>query len=100
MKQEVLDAAVQQLVNDLGLGEFADRIASSYSGGNKRKLSMGIALIGANRILLLDEPSTCAAFRALLVCSELTSFAAASILILADACASSSMPVVMQEPLC
>ncbi|CEO96658.1 hypothetical protein PBRA_005262 [Plasmodiophora brassicae] len=58
VKQEVLDAAVQQLVNDLGLGEFADRIASSYSGGNKRKLSMGIALIGANRILLLDEPST------------------------------------------
>lgn len=28
------------------------------SGGNQRKLSMGIALIGNPKIVLLDEPST------------------------------------------
>ena len=31
---------------------------AGYSGGNKRKLSVGIALIGNPKIVFLDEPST------------------------------------------
>jgi len=27
------------------------------SGGNKRKLSLGLALIGGNKVIFLDEPS-------------------------------------------
>ena len=30
----------------------------NLSGGNKRKLSVAIALIGKPRLILLDEPST------------------------------------------
>jgi ATP-binding cassette subfamily A (ABC1) protein 3 len=33
-------------------------LAGSYSGGNKRKLSVAIALIGNPPIVFLDEPST------------------------------------------
>merc|ERR1711959_325274 len=35
----------------------ADKAAKLYSGGMKRKLSLGIALIGHSPMLFLDEPS-------------------------------------------
>ena len=41
----------------MGLLEIADRLAGTYSGGNKRKLVLGMALLGNPRIILLDEPS-------------------------------------------
>ena len=37
---------------------FAVRQSGTYSGGNKRKLSVAIALIGEPAVVLLDEPST------------------------------------------
>ncbi|KAK9862183.1 hypothetical protein WJX84_007200 [Apatococcus fuscideae] len=37
---------------------MALRPAGTYSGGNKRKLALGIALVGNPAALLLDEPST------------------------------------------
>ncbi|VUC26571.1 unnamed protein product [Clonostachys rosea] len=46
------------LLRGLGLSEFSNRIAAELSGGNKRKLSLGIALIGNPSVLLLDEPSS------------------------------------------
>merc|ERR1711990_379350 len=42
----------------MGLTEYADRYAGTYSGGNKRKLSVAIAMIGEPSIVFLDEPST------------------------------------------
>ena len=39
------------------LGPFADQPASTYSGGNKRKLCLAIALCGLPDICVLDEPS-------------------------------------------
>ena len=42
----------------MGLIEYADRAAGTYSGGNKRKLSVAIAMIGEPSIVFLDEPST------------------------------------------
>lgn len=42
----------------LGLTQYADRSAGRYSGGNKRKLSTAIALIGAPPVVFLDEPTT------------------------------------------
>jgi ATP-binding cassette subfamily A (ABC1) protein 3 len=37
---------------------YADRLASKLSGGNQRKLSLGIALIGNPSVVLIDEFST------------------------------------------
>uniref|UniRef100_A0A667XRW6 P-type phospholipid transporter n=1 Tax=Myripristis murdjan TaxID=586833 RepID=A0A667XRW6_9TELE len=45
-------------VKKLGLTQYADREAGGYSGGNKRKLSTAISLIGAPPIIFLDEPTT------------------------------------------
>lgn len=49
---------VQAVIKAIGLEAFASRMAAKLSGGNKRKLSLGIALIGNPAVLLLDEPSS------------------------------------------
>merc|ERR1719221_32543 len=46
------------LLDVLSLRKYADRRAGTYSGGNKRKLSVAIAMIGNPPIVFLDEPST------------------------------------------
>lgn len=51
-------ANVAAVLASTGLARFADRLASTLSGGNKRKLSLGIALMGNPAVLLLDEPSS------------------------------------------
>ncbi|NXK26592.1 ABCA4 protein, partial [Arenaria interpres] len=45
-------------IQKLGLAMYADHLAGTYSGGNKRKLSTAIALIGCPPLILLDEPTT------------------------------------------
>uniref|UniRef100_A0AAY4D1N6 P-type phospholipid transporter n=1 Tax=Denticeps clupeoides TaxID=299321 RepID=A0AAY4D1N6_9TELE len=42
----------------LGLSQYAGRSAGTYSGGNRRKLSTAIAMIGCPALVLLDEPTT------------------------------------------
>jgi ABC-type multidrug transport system ATPase subunit len=49
---------VNQVMQAVGLIPFKHRMALTLSGGNKRKLSLGIALMGNPTVLLLDEPST------------------------------------------
>lgn len=49
---------VDQIISAVGIERFRNRIAHKLSGGNKRKLSLGIALIGNPSVLLLDEPSS------------------------------------------
>ena len=53
-----IEAEVDGLIQDLDLGKFADKPAGQYSGGNKRKLCVGIALVGNPKLVLLDEPSS------------------------------------------
>ncbi|GAA6102437.1 phospholipid-transporting ATPase ABCA1 isoform X2 [Tachysurus ichikawai] len=45
-------------VKKLGLSQYAEQEAGGYSGGNKRKLSTAISLIGAPPVVFLDEPTT------------------------------------------
>ncbi|KAG0651885.1 abc transporter A family member 3 ame [Hyphodiscus hymeniophilus] len=49
---------VEAVLKAVGLQAFSSRMAAKLSGGNKRKLSLGIALIGNPTVLLLDEPSS------------------------------------------
>lgn len=39
------------------LKKYADMPCGHYSGGNKRKLSLAVALIGYPKFVLLDEPT-------------------------------------------
>jgi ATP-binding cassette subfamily A (ABC1) protein 3 len=49
---------VEAMLASVGLRPFSDRMASKLSGGNKRKLSLAMALIGNPQVVLLDEPSS------------------------------------------
>ncbi|KAK4241508.1 hypothetical protein C8A03DRAFT_30370 [Achaetomium macrosporum] len=49
---------VSAVLRAVGLQAFRDRQAHALSGGNKRKLSLGIALMGNPTVVLLDEPSS------------------------------------------
>ena len=55
---DLIDDTVESLLSKMSLNKYADRQAGTYSGGNKRKLSVAIALIGEPAVVLLDEPST------------------------------------------
>src|SRR3954463_13890513 len=47
-----------ELLERVGLTEAADRKVGGYSGGMKRRLALGLALVHRPRILFLDEPTT------------------------------------------
>ena len=47
-----------ELLERVGLMEAADRKVGGYSGGMKRRLDLGHALVHGPRLLFLDEPTT------------------------------------------
>ncbi|XP_012941784.1 ATP-binding cassette sub-family A member 3 [Aplysia californica] len=49
---------VNFLLDILMLRPHADKLAGQYSGGNKRKLSTAMALVGDPPFIMLDEPSS------------------------------------------
>ncbi|MGN6378464.1 MAG: ATP-binding cassette domain-containing protein [Gaiellales bacterium] len=51
-------ASAAGVLGDLGLTDEADRLVRTYSGGLRRRLDLGASLVGAPRLLLLDEPTT------------------------------------------
>ncbi|KAF1321194.1 Abc transporter a family member 1, partial [Globisporangium splendens] len=53
-----LNNVVAGKIEQMNLSSFEHKLAGSLSGGNKRKLSVAIAMIGNPQIVFLDEPST------------------------------------------
>ena len=57
LEEHQVSGEVEAILKDTDLEEKADTQASQLSGGQKRKLSVGIALIGDPRLIFLDEPT-------------------------------------------
>ncbi|MCZ9349318.1 ATP-binding cassette domain-containing protein [Streptomyces mutabilis] len=51
-------ARADELLELFQLTEVADRRASGYSGGLRRRLDLAVSLVGAPAVLFLDEPTT------------------------------------------
>ncbi len=47
-----------ELISAVDLESFADRLAKTYSGGQKRRLDMALGLVHRPALLFLDEPTT------------------------------------------
>ena len=58
IKKIYLEKLVNAMIMEMALDEYTKKIAGKLSGGNKRKLSVAISLLGNPQIVLLDEPST------------------------------------------
>jgi ATP-binding cassette subfamily A (ABC1) protein 3 len=54
IRGEELDGNIDSLIHATGLYMYADRLASQLSGGNQRKLSLAVAMIGQCICLQMD----------------------------------------------
>jgi ATP-binding cassette subfamily A (ABC1) protein 3 len=46
------------MLREVDLYQYPNTVAKDLSGGNRRKLSVAIALIGDSKFVLLDEPTS------------------------------------------
>ena len=58
LSRRAAKASAAAVLEQLSLAEAGDRLARTYSGGMRRRLDLGASLVGAPRLLLLDEPTT------------------------------------------
>lgn len=58
LEKKIIASRTASLLDRFGLTEAANRQASTYSGGMRRKLDLAISLIANPAIIFLDEPTT------------------------------------------
>ncbi|CAF1041355.1 unnamed protein product [Brachionus calyciflorus] len=58
IKKELVLKTSLSLIELLDLKEHENKMCFTLSGGNKRKLSVAISLVGSPSVILLDEPSS------------------------------------------
>jgi ATP-binding cassette subfamily A (ABC1) protein 3 len=57
-KSKELKAEIERVAKIVGLGNNLNKKSKDLSGGMKRRLSLGMSLIGDSKIILLDEPTS------------------------------------------
>jgi ABC-2 type transport system ATP-binding protein len=58
MNRRDAEIRVKELIAALELGSIADRMARTYSGGQRRRLDLALGMVHRPRLLFLDEPTT------------------------------------------
>lgn len=58
LSKDQIQHNVQAVLHAVGLASFSSRMGAKLSGGNKRRLMLGISILGNPAVLLLDEPSS------------------------------------------
>lgn len=58
VSEDSKEKAVTEMVDEVGLADKLNTVVKALSGGMKRKLSLGIALIGNSKVIILDEPTS------------------------------------------
>lgn len=53
-----IDNVCRNLCLEVGLMKHVDKQVMAYSGGNRRKLSIAVALVGDSDLIFLDEPTS------------------------------------------
>ncbi|QHN82672.1 ABC transporter A family member [Arachis hypogaea] len=56
--EDSLEAVVTYMADEMGLDNKINSVVRALSGGMKRKLSLGIALIGNSKVITLAEPTS------------------------------------------
>jgi ABC-2 type transport system ATP-binding protein len=57
LKKTTAQTRIEQLIEILGLDEYADRQTGTYSGGLRKRLDLAAGLLHQPDVLVLDEPS-------------------------------------------
>ena len=58
LTEDQIDARIDEVLGFVGLTEFADRIPSALSGGQRRRVAIARAMASKPRLLLFDDPIT------------------------------------------
>jgi ATP-binding cassette subfamily A (ABC1) protein 3 len=58
IKRDLAPKLIEKAIKDMDLLDYVNIAANNLSGGNKRKMSVAMALLGNPPLIFLDEPST------------------------------------------